>query len=79
MDDELPVGRVCAKTAYPSRKKARRGIRRLHPGDQLRAYRCRRCGAWHAGHNPPEVTAGLVTAFEYYTRWVRPTSREVTQ
>lgn len=75
---DLPIGQVCAKTAYSSRKRARRAIRRLHPGDQLRAYRCRRCGWFHAGHNPPEVTSGLMTAWEYYARWTGPTTREVT-
>lgn len=51
---DCPSGKV----QFATRKQARRGTR--YRAARMSAYRCERCGWWHAGHLPVRVRNGDV-------------------
>jgi hypothetical protein len=34
-------------------------LRRLYPGEQIDAYRCKHCSAWHVGHRVKKVRQAI--------------------
>lgn len=65
-----PSTNSCGVLAYITRKLARQGGNRMTLPDhhQARPYRCTTCHLWHVGFIPRLVSAGVVTADEWYGR-----------
>lgn len=66
----------CSKTPYPSREQVQRRVdSRSRAGEEgLRAYRCRRCRAWHITSQPERDFVGAPTEQEVEAellRWLR--------
>lgn len=59
--DRIGICQTHNKVLYTSRKAAKRGKDRLHPGEHKSAYRCVvNPGLWHIGRLDPRVIAGVV-------------------
>ena len=58
MPDDYVHCTTCGKRAYFTRKAAKRAARRIHPDQQLNAYRCG--PYWHYGHLPNAVRFGVL-------------------